>query len=67
MGYLNWAVGRLLVKGEAMDKVEKTTMEIGSGVDLRRALDAVDVAKLRVNLYDTEKHQLERRFASLSA
>ena len=42
-------------------------MEIGSGVDLRRALDAVDVAKLRVNLYDTEKHQLERRFASLSA
>ena len=37
-GYLNWAVGRLLVKGEAMDKVEKTTMEIGSGVDLRRAL-----------------------------
>ena len=66
-GYLNWAVGWLLVKGEAMDKVENSTMEIGSGVDLRRALDAVDVAKLRVNLSDKEKHQLERRFASLSA
>jgi hypothetical protein len=44
-GYLNWAVGRLLVKGKAMDKVENSTLEIGSGEDLRNALHAVDVAK----------------------
>ena len=44
-GCLNWAVGRLLVKGEAMDKVENSTIEIGSGDDLRRALHAVDVVK----------------------
>jgi len=48
-GYLNWAVGRLLVKGEAMDKVENSTLEIGRGEDLRRALDAVDVAKGKLN------------------
>jgi len=40
-GYLNWAVDRLLVKGEAMDKVENSTLEIGSGEDLRHALHAM--------------------------
>jgi kinetochore protein Mis12/MTW1 len=48
-GYLNWAVGRLLVKGEAMDKVESSTLEIGSGEDLRQALHSVDVAKGKLN------------------
>ena len=48
-GYLNWAVGRLLVKNEAMDKVENSTLEIGSGEDLRHALRAVDVARGKLN------------------
>ena len=41
-GYLNWAVGRLLAKGEAMDKLENSTLEIGVGEDLRRTLVTVD-------------------------
>ena len=55
-GYLNWAVGRLLVKGEAMDKVENSTLEIGSGEDLRRALHAVDVAKGKLNALVSQQH-----------
>jgi kinetochore protein Mis12/MTW1 len=43
-GYLNWAVGRLLVNGEAIDKVENSALEIGCGEDLRHALHALDVA-----------------------
>ena len=55
-GYLNWAVGRLLVKGEAMDKVENSTLEIGRGEDLRRALGAVDVAKGKLNALVGQQH-----------
>ena len=56
-GYLNWAVGRLLAKnGEAMDKVENSTLEIGSGEDLRRALVAVDVAKDKLEALVGQQH-----------
>jgi kinetochore protein Mis12/MTW1 len=55
-GYLNWAVGRLLVKGGEMDKVENLTLEIGRGEDLRRALDAVDVAKGKLNTLVGQQH-----------
>ena len=44
-GYINWAVGRLLVKGEAgssaVDKDENLASEVGSGEDLRQALHAI--------------------------
>ena len=40
LGYLNWAAGRC-VKGEAMVKVENSTLGIGSGEDLRYALQSV--------------------------
>ena len=49
-------MGRLLVKSEAMDKVENSTMEIGSGEDLRRALDAVHVAKGKLNALVGQQH-----------
>lgn len=55
-GYLNWAVGRLLAKGEAIDKVENSTLEIGSGEDLRRALHAVDVANGKLNALVGQEH-----------
>ena len=45
-GYINWAVDRLLVKSDegegVIDKIEKSTLEIGSGENLR---DALHVAK----------------------
>jgi len=48
-GYINWAVGRLHAKGEAgeraVDKVERSALEIGSGENLRNAVHAVGVAK----------------------
>ncbi|KAF8958863.1 Mis12 protein-domain-containing protein [Flammula alnicola] len=52
-GYMNWALGRLLVKGEvgegvghgAVDKVDRAAAEIGTGEELRRALDAVGTVK----------------------
>ena len=55
-GYLNWAVGRLLVKGEAMDKLENSTLETGSGEDLRHALHAVDIAKGELNALVGQQH-----------
>jgi len=55
-GYLNWAVGRLLAKGEPIDKVGNSTLEIGSGEDLRRALHAVDVTKGKLNALVGQEH-----------
>lgn len=55
-GYLNWAVGRLLQKGEAMDNVEHSAMEIGSGEDLRHALRAFDVAKGKLDTLVGQQH-----------
>ena len=39
-----------------MDKVENSTSEIGSGEDLRRALNAVDVAKGKLNALAGQQH-----------
>ena len=53
-GYMNWALGRLLVKSEqqdggvghgAVDKIERAASEVGTGEDLRRALTAVGMVK----------------------
>ena len=44
------------MKSEAMDKVENSTLEIGSGEDLRRALHAVDVAKGKLNVLVDQQH-----------
>ncbi|KAF8156576.1 Mis12 protein-domain-containing protein [Crassisporium funariophilum] len=64
-GYVNWAVGRLLVKSEAgdrmglkaVDKVERDTQEIGTGEDLRGALDAVGVVKHELSLLASKKDE----------
>ena len=61
-GYINWAVGRLLVKGEAgeqhsVDNVEKSSREIGTGEDLRNALHA---AKDRLDTLLLVSRQLAR-------
>jgi len=53
IGYMNWVLGRLLVKGEeskgvghgAVDKMDLTASEIGTGEELRCALDAVGAIK----------------------
>jgi len=52
-GYMNWVLGRLLVKGEtkegmghgAVDKIDLTASEIGTGEELRCALNAVGAIK----------------------
>jgi kinetochore protein Mis12/MTW1 len=59
-GYLNWAVGRLLVKGEAVDNLENSTLEIGSGEDLRHALHAVDVAMDKLDALVSQQHARDR-------
>jgi kinetochore protein Mis12/MTW1 len=53
MGYMNWVLGRLLTKGATkegmghgpVDKVDLAASEVGTGEELRRALDAVGVMK----------------------
>ena len=52
-GYMNWVLGRLLTKGAAkegmghgaVDKVDLAASEVGTGEELRRALDAVGAMK----------------------
>ena len=52
-GYMNWALGRLLVKGGAkegvghgaVDKIDQAASEIGTGEELRSALHAVGAIK----------------------
>jgi len=48
-GYMNWVLGRLLTKSAtkegmghgAVDKLDSAASEVGTGEELRRALDAV--------------------------
>ena len=54
-GYLNWAVGRLLAKGDTGIS-ENSKLEIGSGEDLRHALHAVDVAMDKLDTLVSEQH-----------
>jgi len=50
---MNWAIGRLLVKGEAeqgvghgaVDKLDQNAASIGSDSELRRALESVGLVK----------------------
>jgi kinetochore protein Mis12/MTW1 len=54
-GYMNWALGRLLVRSElqqgagvghgAVDKIDRAAAAVGSGEELRRAVVAVGVVK----------------------
>ena len=39
-----------------MDNVENSTLEVGSGEDLRNALHAVDVAKGKLNTLVGQQH-----------
>jgi kinetochore protein Mis12/MTW1 len=59
-GYLNWAVGRLLAKSEAVDTLGNSTLEIGSGEDLRHALHAAGVAMDKLDTLVSQQHARDR-------
>ena len=58
-GYLNWAVGRLLVKGKAENE-RNPSLEVGSGEDLRNALHAVDGAMVKLDRLVSQQDRDER-------
>ena len=56
-GYMNWALGQLMVKGmvaqvdglPAVDKLDVAVTEVGPGEALRLALNTVDVVKRQLD------------------
>ena len=59
-GYMNWALGQLMVKGmvaqvdglPAVDKLDATVTEVGTGEALRLALNTVDVVKRQLDVVE---------------